>query len=830
MSKHPETFGPFVTNKFGERYLPSINGETFSQVGSDSFYQRHYGQMFESKECLFSILGTDGGLLLHWILAKKPPQGTRFIFLELPEMIDYLENEGILPESFPPHASICPVEKWLEKATTFSLKDYYYIGKNIAIRSLSVMDGFFPSYVQLNGEFGRVFGQTEIELGQEIGSKIFMLRGLENLASNRMPLPLLHNRFQGMTAVLMAGGPSLDESFDWVRTHRQKIIVIAVARIGGQLKRENIVPDLIYAIDPHEIIFHLSKDILAFGKESLLINMYHLNSRLLGQWCGRSLYMGTLFPWKTPLNTENPSYPGITVSHQALGSAVHMGFSQVVLCGFDLCFNKEGFTHASGSLEVRTGPAAHRSDLWVETNGGWMAETSPDLFNAIPALSQLAETGKTRGCRVCNPSKGSAKINHVEHSTWEDIILDSSDISAREKFLQGIPQETQEDRLNHYAMVEAELFRVRGELLKIQKLTSEAIKCNQGLFGRKKKPMDYKFKLRMDAIEESLNTDHGDLAKLVKQWNIIGFLRLGSPDKEKVFSDQEIERAGQSYYEIYHNNTVDLIKVIDLARQRIRASSDAEKEKPPFKSLIQQWKMDGQPGRALCFLGRHNLNIETLPEPVAKLFHAALHEYQTLLDATETDYKAHCQRNLASPEAIRIKAQSFLHKKEFEKLTNFMHGIEKSPIANKEQFIVLIKGYLADNREAYEEALDHFKHITLDSLHHESLRCTLAIHLKRSELKDALEVAKKLSQFSLIFMPIYANLQRLNGYREEALVTYTNYMKHVQKDALTQTRLGMLHAEMGNTKEAAQVFQDLLEKDPDNKAAKLFLEEINQQP
>ncbi|MBF0139691.1 MAG: DUF115 domain-containing protein [Magnetococcales bacterium] len=830
MSNHSETFGPFVTNKFGERYLPSINGETFSQVGSDNFYQRHYGAMFEGKECLFSILGTDGGLLLQWILGKKPPQGTRFIFLELPEMIDYLGREGILPETFPPHVSICPVEKWPEKASAFSMKDYYYIGKNIAIRSLGVIDGFYPDYVNLNGEFDRIFGQTEIELGQEIGSKIFMLRGLENLPGNRVPVSVLHNKFQRMTAVLMAGGPSLDESFEWVRSHRKDIIVLAVARIGGQLKREKIVPDLIYAIDPHEIIFHLSKDILAFGKESLLVNMYHLNSRLLGQWCGQSMYMGTLFPWKTPLNTENPSYPGITVSHQALGSAVHMGFSQVILCGFDLCFNKEGFTHASGSLEVRTGPSAYRSDLWVETNGGWKAETSADLFNAIPALSQLAETGKSRGCRVCNPSRGSAKIAHVEHVPWEEIVPESREIPARETFLHRIPRETREDRLQHFAMVETELFRVRSELLTIQKLTSEALKCNQGLFGRKNKPMDYKYKLRMDAIEETLNTDHGELTRLVKQWNIIGFLRLGSPDKEKVLSDQEVERAGLNYYEIYHNNTVDLIKVIDLARQRIRANSDAEKEKPPFKSIFQQWKSDGQPGRALCFLEKRQLSVETLPEPVAKLFRAALQEYQTLLDATETDYRAHCQRNLASPEAIRIKAQSFLHKKEFEKLTNFMHGIAKSPIPNKEQFLLLIQGYLADHRESYDEALEHFKQITLDGLRHESLRCMLAIHLKRSELQDALYTAGKLSQLSQVFIPIYANLQRLNGYSEEALVTYTNYMKHAPKDTLTETRLGMLHAELGHSKEAALVFQDILEKDPDNKAAKLYLEEVKQQP
>ncbi|MBF0422460.1 MAG: DUF115 domain-containing protein [Magnetococcales bacterium] len=824
MSNHADILGPFLTNRFGERYLPSINGETFSQVGSDSFYQRHYGPLFDSKESLFTILGTDGGLLLHWILSKTAPQGTRFIFIELPELIDYLSKERLIPERLPPHVGLITLDQWQEQAGIFSLKDYFYVGRSASVQSLGVVDGFYFPYVQLNGEFHKISGQMEIELGQEVGAKIFMLRGLENLAENRWPLSLLHGGFVGKTAILMAGGPSLDSSFEWIRTHRRNIVLLSVARIGAQLKREGIVPDLIYAIDPHAIIFHQSKDILSFDKHSLLVNMYHLNSRLLGQWCGQSLYMGPLFSWATPLNVDNPVYPGITVSHQVLGSAINMGFSQVVLCGFDLCFDKEGFTHASGSQEVRIGPSSHRSDLWVETNGGWLAETSPDFFNAIPALSQLAEEGKRRGCRVINPAKGSAKIGHVEHVPWEEISPSPLEASSMDMLKALIPKETRETRMAHYAEVEKELFRVRGQLTKIQQLTAEARQCNQGLFGRKNKPMDYKFKLRMDAIEASLDADFGDVTKLVKKWNIIDFLRLGSPDKDKTWSDAEIERAGERYYQVYHANTVDLIKTIDLTRQRIRTRMEAEKERPAFKSLLAQWQQDGQPGRAQCFLDRHQMTLANLPPPVAKLFHTVLEAYHELLHATETDYKAHCDKNLASPTAIRTKALSLLHKQDFDKLANFMNGIQKSAIPDKDQFVLLIQGYLADHEQDYATALDCFGRITLESLIGESLRCLLSVHLKRSDLPAALATAEKLAELSAVFVPALANLQRLNGMMAQAATTYTRYLTHVPKDLATQVRLGMLYAEMGENALAVAVFEDILRKDPDNKAARLYLD------
>ncbi|HIJ85000.1 MAG TPA: DUF115 domain-containing protein, partial [Magnetococcales bacterium] len=377
------------------------------------------------------------------------------------EMLQRLREENLLPDELPDHVAIATPDEWMKKAEEFAIKDYFYIGNVRPWRSMAVIDGFHEDYVKLWNSFDEYLGQFLISMGQEIGSRIFMLKCLENLSENRTPVHVLDQVFKGRTAILLGGGPSLDECFDWVRKNRDHLTVMAVARIAVQLARENIVPDMFFAIDPHDIIFHQSKQVLEFHQKSIFVNMYHLNPRLVGMWRGRSLYMGNLFPWVSPLNPQPRNYPGITVSHQALGAAAEMGFSRIILGGFDLCFSKEGFTHARGSVEMATGPYVHRSELWVETNGGWRAETSSDFFNAIPALKQLAVYAKSKEIEIINPAAAAAKIEGVAWRSWDEIACDPVDTTSWDLIQQALPEETSSDRIRHLQQVEEELLRIR---------------------------------------------------------------------------------------------------------------------------------------------------------------------------------------------------------------------------------------------------------------------------------------------------------------------------------------------------------------------------------
>lgn len=883
-------FGPILQNKFGEYYLPTINQEIFSMSGADSFYRRHFDKSLQTEDALYLIIGTDSGRLVNWVITCGLAEGSRYLFVEYPDLVEQLQNAADLPQELPENMRICAPEAWLVQAEELALKDYCYLGNVLPVKSLAVVDAFFEGYLSVWNDFEEKIGQYQMMVGQEVGSHIFMIKGLENLAENRSSARCLINLFEDKTAILLAGGPSLKESYAWVKENRQNLVVLAVSRIAVQLEREGIVPDFFFAIDPHDIIFHQSKGMLAFWQNTLLVNVYHLNPRLLSQWRGKNVYMGTLFPWKTEMNKlpkpavadavasqdkalqdavsqdavsqgaasknnanvpvkttlqRNPtlSFPGITVGHQALGMAIEMGFSQIILSGLDLCFDKEGFTHTEGSEERKVGPFTAPSALWVETNGGWEAETRYDFLNAIPSLEVLAKFALNQGCRLVNPAKGAVAIKNVDHAPWERLEVTPLSKPAREIIQAAIPEETSPSRKQHYDEVMTELLRVRADVQKVARLTVEAVDCNDRFFGRKGHPPDFKFKKRMDEIEKILDEEYNEISLLVKRWGVRQFLKLSRPDKKKEWTDEEIENAGKRYYEIYRASAGDLIRLLDDIRQRVRARMEEEKTKPTIKTLISQWQKEDTPGRLQVFLDRQGRRIEDFPEKIATLLHALADDFQKTLDETETNYKKHCFQSLATPQAIRFKVLSLFKQKDKDRLRAFADGLEKTapePVShaageapkptttNKAQYGLLIKGFLAELEDDPERAMRCFRQITSPVLMTDAILRLLTITLTQGDLLSALPIAKRLSSRSPMHIPYYGDLLRMTGQKEGAIGIYSDYIKLAKNDFVTMLKLGKLHSELGHLAEARQVFEKILQEDSHNKAAALFLEQLPQ--
>ncbi|MBF0461033.1 MAG: DUF115 domain-containing protein [Magnetococcales bacterium] len=834
-------FGPILQNNFGEYYLPAINQEIFSQSGADTFYHRHFGETLQKKDALYLIVGTDSGRLLHWLLAQGLADGSRYLFIEYPELVDILREEADFPADLPNAVQVCAPDGWLEVAKELALQDYCYLGHVYRIKSLAVLDGFFEEYFTTWKTFEEQISQYQTTANRELGSRVFMIKGLENLAENRIPAERLIGLFPGKTAILLAGGPSLPESFPWVLANRDNLVVLAVSRIASQLARAGIQPDFFFAIDPHDIIFHQSKAMLACWQHTLLVNVYHLNPRLLSQWRGPSAYMGQLFPWESALNPARPlSFPGITVSHQALGMAIEMGFAQVVLSGFDLCFDKDGFTHTEGSEERKAGPFAAPLELWVETNGGWQAETRYDFLSAIPSLEQLAAFAVQRGCRVVNPAPGAARIAQVDHLPWETLVVTPLAGSVWERIQTAIPPETTADRMHHYETVVQELLRVRTAVQQVLRLTSEALDCNERFFGRKGRPPDFKFKLRMDAIEQELDEVHAHFALLVKRWGVADFLKLSRPDKEREWTDQEIEEAGRRYYQIYRESAVALTRLLDEIRQRLRARMEEEKAHPAIKILVSQWKKDNQPGRLQVFLDRRGQEMADFPEGVQKTWQGLLADHQHILAETETDYKAYLFQNMATPQAIRSRVINLFRQKDGARLLAFAQGLEKSAAeaveagdrtelatTHKEQYVWLIQGMVAELEGDPARSARWLEKITSPLLTTDALQRLLTIALTQGDLSAALPIAKRLSEWSPVHIPHYGDVLRLLGRREEAVAVYSGFVKIVKNDWVTLLKLGKLHNESSNPAAARQRFEQILHVDPDNKAALLFLQQLS---
>jgi hypothetical protein len=275
--------------------LYEVNRSAFDQVGSAAVYQKYFGEDLFQSNRLFVVVGTDSGLLLRYIQKQPLPEGTRYLFVELPAVIEALRAEGKL-QDLPERIRVVSLQEAWTQAEDFQLQNYLFLG-GIELRdSIAAMDANLPEYRVLYTHLGEQLQAIEWSTRSSLGSRDFILRQLENLAENRIPAIHLKDRFAGKTAVILGGGPSLDEILPWVRANKDRVAILAVSRISRRLLEFGLAPHLVFSVDPHDVSFDVSREMLHFWDRALFVHSHHVSPKLLGQWRGPSVYAGNRFP------------------------------------------------------------------------------------------------------------------------------------------------------------------------------------------------------------------------------------------------------------------------------------------------------------------------------------------------------------------------------------------------------------------------------------------------------------------------------------------------------------------------------------------------------
>ncbi len=814
-----ELLGPFLTNRFGDRYLWEVNRSAFDRVGSAAVYQKYFGDDLFQPNRLYVIVGTDSGVLLCHLKKHAIPEGTRYLLVELSKVIESLKAAALL-EDLPEKVRVVALEDFGAQVKAFQLQNYLYLGAIDLRESLAAMDANLPEYRDLCDHLCEQLRTIEWATISQLGCRDFVIRQLENLGENRIPAIHFKGRFAGKTAVILAGGPSLDEILPWVRDHQDEVAIFAVSRVSRRLLQFDLVPHLIFSVDPHDVSFDVSREMLHFWEKSLFVHSYHVSPKLLGQWRGRSVYIGDRYPWACDGNVNNLTSPGPTVTNSALAMAVDMGFSQIVLAGVDLCFSKSGMTHATGSFESVAGPKLDNV-LTVETNGGWLAETQPDLHKAKEVLNQQAAIAEKAGCRVVNPASGAAKVPNVRYLPLSEIDVEPLDCSLVAAVLKLLPADGPQQRIKHYRLVSLELKRVKAQLRKIKELADEALRCNKGLFGKNGKPAHFKYKIRMDKIEKRLNRDFSGLIPLVKKFGIQNFLKINRLDNEKEWSDEEIEKTADVYYEAYRESAARLLELVEQGLVRIDIREKEILHQAPLESLSEIWRRDGQPGRV--HIWRNGRSAQAFSTGDEVLVAQLEKEYDAMITDPEPFQlkRARHQRSLAP---VRGKALRMFKAKDVAGLERIIIALENQAEQKEATDLrFLIQGYMAEIKLEYSEALEHYQALigeTFENLTEDALKRIASVGLQTSQVEFAKLALECLANATFVYKPQYADLLRLLGHHQSAADVYVEYLERVPSDISVLIKLGQLYQTMGAMDVARQVFQMVLAQDPENAAAR----------
>lgn len=829
----------FVTTPFDEQVLFEVNRQAFHRTSSSALYQRHFGNRFASEDTLFVIVGTDSGLLPRWLTESGLAPGSRYLFVELPEVVDAVRGQcGQLFDD--ERLALGTADDWPELLKRYRLDEYLYLDRVTLVDSVGAADAHLLGYRSLSHDMADQLSAHRHNVRLRLGNQVFIRRQLDNVADNLWPAAHLKGCLDGRAAVVVAGGPSLDDLLPWIREHRDRFALIAVSRVCRQLLQADLPPDVVVSVDPQDISFDISKEMMRLPPETLFVHAYHASPLLVGQWHGPAAYCGNRFPWTSGANVDNLPAVGPTVTNAALALAVYLGCKTVVLAGVDLCFGRDGHTHASGSNERLAGPKLGVLDQRIMTNGGWLADTKSNLVLAAANLAQQAAAAARLGCRLVNPAQAAARIDNVEHLALEAIVLPMPDEAPLQTLRRALPQDTPAGRSAVLERTAKELARANGRLRQILHLIDDALECNARLHGGQNRSGDFKYKKRMDGIERKLDRQFAELTAVIKNFAAAAFLRLLRPGRSGDWSREELEDWGSRYYATYRAAAEKLLDHVEAAQQRVRSRLVELAVSPDIDLLADQWQADRTPGRAR--LQRARLAGDG---PVDTSAHERLlaldAEFERILEDRDTAQARHC---LATREMrmgnIRTKLLYLFDRQDTEELTRLARFLGDEPDDAAPDLRQLALAYLAELEGRPADALDHYQQVVdraaagmgdgSDAQENprleDALRRMSFLALQRGEAETAVGVLDVLAALSPAYEPQYADALRLAGRLQDAVQVYTGYLERVPGDLVTMLKLGRLFQDAGVAESARWAYDYVLAKDPRNSDARQLRDQL----
>lgn len=827
-SEEKNNLGPFLQTKFGDFFLHPVNRNEFVNEKSSDQYKRAWDERLFSEDAFSVIIGTDSGNLLQYIRENPLKDGSRYVFVDLDSVIARLP-EILALEELDEKIRVVSYAELRKTLEDFRLSDYFVADKVRLYFSFAAQAGYLPEYRELQWQVQQDFKQMQFEVSAKLGSESFFRCQMQNLAENRIQAGVLEGGFRGRTAVLLGAGPSLDEYLPWVAENRSRIALFAVSRVSGRLQEYGIVPDLIFSVDPQEISLTVSQEILAFAETSILVNAYHVAPSLMGQWPGRSLYVGPRYPWEKPQDEKWIPSRGPTVTHCALEAAVYLGFSQVFLVGVDLCLSREGFTHATGSVERETGARVAADYCRVETYCGEIAETPPGYFFGIKALAIQAHEAAAKGTRFFNVNRSAAKVPGVEYAAIDEIHLHEPDVPIREILLSLLPTDSSDARIAHYEEVLAELDRIEIQLKAMEKLATRALECNAKLFGRNGRRPDFSFKKKMDKIEEKLNRDFSGLAQWVKTYSARDFIKMPRGMGGRDWSKGEIEDAGDFYYKTYRSSIGTLKKLLRSSRQRVKDRLAEEGGNVDWERVLVRWDADGEPGRSRVWAFRNPEKMASLrPETCAALANREK-KFADSLSARKESFREDARKGW-DLKGVRAKAMSLFRGQARDLLANLVGSLAQSSDDMAKIYQALTRGYLAEMDKDYSQALACYEGLvgedTPPDVLEDALKRILVISLDQRNAENALLVLDCLSAISPTYQPKYGELLRMTGNLEQAVAVYSDYLPKVPGDLDAMVNLGQIYRQAGQQEAARLAAENVLSRDSGHQGALTLLDSL----
>lgn len=803
----------YETNAFGEHYIPAINGDLFAGTPSHQLYEKHLGSEFWREDHCHLVIGSDSGLLINHVAQRGVPEGSLYLFIEPRELVSVIAARTDAALCASDAIQLCEPGQWQALASTRGL-DTYILKKRILVHQcLAARTTLQADYHPLVSDVISTLDNTAYTTKLCLVDKPLIEQVLRNLSENLLPVMQLQGQFAGRTALVMGAGPSLNDHLEWIREHREQLVIFAASRLGKKLLEIDLLPDVVVSIDHQPVNFELSRDCLKFSDKVVLLNANNVSPALLSQWQGPSIYSGELLPWHSPLNTANlEAECGPTVTNTAVVAAGAMGFTTILLSGVDFCSPVGGKTHAVGEDLNEQLRRTHR----VTTFSGESANSNVQMMYAAETLAR--QVARIPSTRVINLAPLACRIEGVDHLPPDQLALDSLPSPAGGLV---VAEPSSQDRINHNQRLLAELEAVHQQLKTIARLCDDAIDFNRKIYKRDKQGnYNLKAKQKLDNLQARLDTEFDHINVTIKKAGMVFFIDTMTTRDINQFSDEQLEQQGRRYYRAYKKSAHSLLAMVGQAIERVQSRLLEDQFDGNPKVLFERWQNDLQPGRASLWQRHHP-------------------QYSAALTGSDTEQFAALQTQFAEslqpqrphgplPDRywyLRKRLLAYFHSGNRQQLQAVIDNLTQRDGAKPrgEQLLALGRGCMALLQGSRSTALQELKQAAHNDLDEPLLQLLVKLAIQENDLGWAESLLAEAANKDDHHLPQYANLLKNNKKAAEAADAYTTWLQCHPDDLETWLQLAELYVEAGEPELAQAVYGYVLEQDPGNLSAAAFM-------
>ncbi|WP_214837009.1 6-hydroxymethylpterin diphosphokinase MptE-like protein [Exiguobacterium sp. s122] len=229
----------------------------------------------------------------------------------------------------------------------------------------------------------------------------------------------LKHQYKGSHALMIAGGPSLEDAIPYLQQAQHAYYIIAIGQTVKVLFDHEIRPDFVISIDAGEANAHFFQDIeldmpLVY---SLQVN-HQIPKRangLLIPYADAQLTQDLLTFSKTVFST----YP--TVALAAVAFANYLDFDSIGLIGQDLAL-REGEYYSASVKEVSSTDGQFNKTLYdIPLNNGEMGKTTPVLFGFLTSYQSLIKSHGGLSEKLINYAEQGALIKGASYRSLETL-------------------------------------------------------------------------------------------------------------------------------------------------------------------------------------------------------------------------------------------------------------------------------------------------------------------------------------------------------------------------------------------------------------------------